>query len=133
MVDIAAVSYVAGWFRSQTLGLAAGVARLNDIVWLPFFYQYYAPYNSTMYSAVVHAALYAPVGVVCWLGARRRDRVELWLATVLAVLLALVAETSKVFLAGRLPDYTDVLIAAVSATVALAVLRLAFRSRHLAR
>ena len=131
LINIAAVAYVAGWSRSANLGVAAGVARLDDIVWLPFFYQYYAPYQSTMYSAIVHAALYAPVGVVCWLGARRRDRVRLWLATMLAVLLAFVAETSKVFLADRLPDYTDVLIAAVSATVALAVLRLASQSQRL--
>ena len=130
LVNIAAAAYVAGWFRSPTLGVAAGVARLDAIVWLPFFYQYYAPYQSTMYSAMVHAALYAPVGVVCWLGARRRDRVRLWLATMVAVLLAFLAETSKVFLAGRLPDYTDVLIAAVSATVALAVLRLASQSQR---
>jgi len=126
-----ALAYVGGWFRSQWLGVAAGLARLGDVVWLPFFYQYYAPYTSTMYSAMVHAALYAPVGVACWLWTRRRDRVRLSLATLLAVLLASVAETSKVFLAGRLPDYTDVFIAAVSATLALAVLRLASRSQHL--
>jgi VanZ family protein len=122
-----AVAYVGGWFRSQKLGVAAGLARLDDVVWLPFFYQYYAPYTSTMYNAMVHAALYAPVGAVCWLWARRRDRVPLWLATLLAVLLAFVAETSKLFLAGRLPDYTNVFIAAVSATLTLAVLRLASR------
>ena len=102
LVNIAAVAYVAGWSRSATLGVAAGVKRLGDIVWLPFFYQYYSPYNSTMYSAIIHAALYAPVGVACWLGARHRDRIRLALATGLAVLIAFVAETSKVFLAGRL-------------------------------
>jgi VanZ family protein len=133
VVNIAAVAYVAGWFRSRNLGVAAGMARLHDIVWLPFFYQYYAPYNATMFSAMVHVALYAPVGVVCWLWVRRRDRVRLGLATALAVLLAFVAETSKVFLAGHLPDYTDVLIAAVSATAVLAVLRLASQSQHRAR
>jgi VanZ family protein len=127
---IIAVAYVAGWFRSQKLGVAAGLARLHDVVWLPFFYQYYAPYQSTMYSAMVHAALYAPVGVMCWLWTRNRDRAPLWLATLVAVMVAIVAETSKVFLAGRLPDYTDVFIAAVSATLALAVLRFASRSQH---
>ena len=124
------VAYVAGWFRAQKLGITAGMARLDDAVWLPFFYQYYAPYQSTMYSAIVHAALYAPVGAACWLWARHRDRVPLWRATLLAVLVAVVAETSKVFLSGRLPDYADVFIAAVSATLVLSVLRLASRSQH---
>ena len=124
---LVAVTYVGGWFRSPTLGLIAGLARLDDAVWLPFYYQYYAPYTATMYNAMVHAALYAPVGAVCWLWARRRDRVRLWLATLLAALLAFVVETSRVFLAGRLPDYTDVFIAAVSATLTLAVLRLVSR------
>ena len=133
LLNIAAVAYVAGWFRSPSLGVAAGMARLGDIVWLPFFYQYYSPYQSTMYSTIVHVALYAPLGAVCWLAARRRDRVELWRATLPAALIAWVAETSKVFLAGRLPDYTDILIAAVAATGALAILRLASRSQHGAR
>ena len=130
---IIAVAYVGGWFRAQKLGIAAGLARLDGVVWLPFFYQYYAPYTSTMSSAIVHVALYAPVGVFVWLWSRHRDRVPLRRATVLAVLLALVAETSKVFLSGRSPDYTDVFIAAVSATLALAVLRLGSRSQHLPR
>ena len=129
-LNIGAVAYVAGWFRSQKIGITAGIARLTDIVWLPFFYQYYSPYQSTMYSAMVHAALYAPVGVVCWLGSGRRNHVQLWPATVLAGVLAFLAETSKVFLAGRLPDYSDVLIAAVSATATLAVLRLAAGAQH---
>lgn len=123
-----AVAYVGGWLRSQPLGLTAGLARMDDAVWMPFYYQYYAPYTATMYSAMVHAALYAPVGVMCWLWARDRDHVTLWFATLVAVLLALIAETSKIFLAGHLPDYTDVLIAAISATLALAVLRFASRS-----
>ena len=123
-----AVAYVGGWLRSRPLGLTAGLARLDDAVWMPFYYQYYAPYTATMYSAMVHAALYAPVGAMCWLWARHRDCVPLWFATLVAVLLALVAETSKIFLAGRLPDYADVFIAAVSATLALAVLRFASRS-----
>ena len=83
-----------------------------------------------MYSAIVHVALYAPVGAACWLWSRHRDRVPLWRATLFAVLVASVAETSKVFLTGRLPDYADVFIAAVSATLVLSILRLAFARQH---
>jgi VanZ family protein len=127
--QLIAVAYVAGWFRAAKLGAAAGLARLDGVVWLPLYYQYYSPYQSTMSSAMVHAAVYAPVGALAWLWARHRDRVPLWRATLPAVVLAFVAETSKVFLADRLPDYTDVFIAAVAATLALAVLRLASGSQ----
>ncbi|MGO8754159.1 MAG: hypothetical protein ACLQHK_02885 [Gallionellaceae bacterium] len=130
---IITVAYVGGWFRSPRLGVAAGLERLGDVVWLPFFYQYYAPYNATMYSAIVHAALYAPVGVACWLWTWHRDRIRLRLAMIVAVLLAFVAETSKVFLAGHLPDYTDVIIAAVSAALVLTVLRLVSQPQRLPR
>ncbi len=128
---LVAVAYVAGWFRSQKLGIGAGLARLGDVVWVPFYYQYYAPYQSTMYSAIVHTALYVPVGMACWVWAHHRDRVPLWRATLLAVVLAIVAETSKLFLEGHLPDYADVIIAAVSATLTLAVVRVASRSPQL--
>jgi VanZ family protein len=127
---LAAVAYVAGWSRAPKLDVASGLARMNEVVWMPFYYQYFTPYQSTMQSAIVHAALYAPVGIGFWLWARRRDRFPLWPATVLAVVIAIAAETSKLFLAGRLPDYADVLIAAVSATLAAAVLRLVSRPRQ---
>ena len=120
---LVAVAYVAGWFRAQKLGVGAGLARLHEVVWLPFFYQYYAPYQATMSSTIIHVALYAPVGIACWLWTFRRDRIPLRYATVAAVLTALAAETSKVFLAGRHPDYFDVVIAGVSATLSFAVMR----------
>ena len=128
---LAAIAYVAGWFRAPKLDVYTGLARLSEVVWLPFYYQYYAPYQSTMQSAIVHTALYAPVGAMCWLWAKRRDRASVLTGGVLAALLAFAAETSKVFLAGRLPDYTDVMIAGAAAALALTVLRSLSRSPQL--
>jgi len=123
-----AVAYVGGWFRAERIGILEGLARLDDVIWQPFAYQYFAPYQSTMISTMVHVALYAPVGVMCWLWIQNRDRVQLWVATLLAAVLAFVAETSKIFLAGHHPDYADVFIAAVSATLALTILRFVSRT-----
>ena len=75
---LVAVAYVGGWIRAPKVGIRVGLARLADVVWMPFYNQYYSPYQSTMYSTMVHAALYAPVGVACWLWARHRDSVPLW-------------------------------------------------------
>jgi len=117
------VFYAAGWFRAKPLGISTVLSRWDHIVWVPFYYVYYNPYTSTMLSAMVHFSLYALVGVMCWLWARNRDRVRLWLAAAFAAPLCFVAETSKVFLAGRMPDYSNVFIALVSATLVLAILR----------
>src|SRR5436309_2779455 len=82
------VAYVAGWLRAPMLPVSTGMARIHEIIWLPFNYQYFAPYQSTMQSAIVHTALYMPVGVLCWALARARDRVSLWAAALTAGLLA---------------------------------------------
>ncbi len=118
------LAYIAGWFRSDGyLGIADALPRVNDIVWMPFYFQYFEGYQSTMRSVMVHAVLYAPVGAACWLWARHRDRVPLAAAMLVAGGLAFVVESSKLFIAQRKPDYTDVLIAAVAAAVVLAILR----------
>jgi len=120
---LAAIVYVVGWFRAPWLGVDGALARLDEVRWMPFFHQYFAPYTATMASTLLHLALYAPVGLLCWLWAHRRAQASLGLAAALAAVLAFGAETSKVFLAGRVADYTDVLIAAVAAAAALVVLR----------
>ena len=118
------VLYVAGWFRAERLSPSKAMGRFGHIVWLPFYYTYYNPYQSTMLSVLVHFVLYAPIGVICWLWVRNRDTVPVWLAALLAAPLSFAVETSKLLLADRLPDYSDVLIATIAASLLLATLRL---------
>ncbi len=73
----AALAYAAGWFTTAKLGVAAGLARFGDIVWMPFYYEYFSAYQATMFSAIVYTVLYAPVALLCWLWVRRRDRIPL--------------------------------------------------------
>jgi hypothetical protein len=120
----ALLAFVAGWSRARILDVDAALARVADIEWLPFYYEYFAPYQSTMQSAIVHAALYAPVGLACWLWSRNRHGIALAWAAWWAAALAAISETSKLFLAGRQPDYTDVVIAVASASIMLGGLRL---------
>lgn len=120
---LAAVAYVDGWFRSDYLGFAGAAQRLASVAWMPFFYQYYAPYAETMQSTIVYAALFGCIGVFRWLWARDRAGMRLWSAAILAGLFAFVTETGKVLLSNRHPDYTDLLIAVVSASGTLALLR----------
>jgi VanZ family protein len=123
------VLYAAGWSRAERLRLSDAVERIDQIVWLPFYYTYYNAYQATMLSALVHFVLYAPVGAICWLWDRSGDRVPVWFAASSATLLCFAVETSKLFLSNRTPDYSDVLIACVAATLALTTLRLFSRQQ----
>lgn len=125
-----AVFYVAGWFREPHLEIAAGLARLQDVVWMPFYYPYYATYQSTMLSSMVQTGLYAPVGLGCWLWSMRHGCMRPLHAALLAAAVAFVAETSKLFSAGFHPDYTDVFFAAGAASFVHAVLQMIFPSQN---
>jgi VanZ family protein len=129
---LTAVAYVAGWFHGQRLDMARGLARVDSIVWLPFVHQYFAEYQATMFSAMVHFSLYAPVGAMCWLWVRNRERAPLGAAALIAALIAIIFEMSKVFLAEKQPDFADVVIAAASAMLSLTILRFVLPGRRVA-
>lgn len=118
------LAYAGGWARSGFLGVEAGIARVAGIVWMPFHYQYYAPYADTMMRTLAYAVLYAPVGIAVWAWSKRRDRVPLWIAPVVATALAAGFELAKVFLDARHTDTTLLLVAAASAWAAARVMRL---------
>jgi len=123
MPYLAAVAFVAGWFRTPRASAALAAEQARDIVWMPFFYLYYTPYTAVMQSLAVHTLLYLPVGVAVWLWSKRRSEVSLGWAAALAAAISIAAETSKLLLVGRHPDYGDVLFATFAAVLSLAVLR----------
>jgi VanZ family protein len=120
---LAAVAYVAGWIGGRWVGIDAGLARLADVQWMPFYYQYYSTEQALIRSTLVHLFLYAPVGVAAWLWGRRSRSVSAAAAALAALAVAAVAETGKLFVAGKHPDYTDLLFAAASAWATATVLR----------
>jgi VanZ family protein len=120
---LAAVAYVAGWAGGRWIGVEAGLARLGGVQWMPFYYQYYSTEQALIRSTLLHLFLHAPVGVAAWLWGRRSGRVSAAAAALLAGGAAAVVETGKLFIAGRHPDYTDVLFAMASAWTIATVLR----------
>jgi len=120
---LGAVAYVAGWFGRRWLGLEAGLARLAGVEWMPFFYQYYSTEQALIRSTLVHLVLYAPVGFAVWLWGRRTNSASALAAALLAGIVAIVAESGKLFIPGKHPDYTDVLLAMVAASVAATLMR----------
>lgn len=116
--------------RDLRFDLGRAAQTLSDLQWLPFYYHYMVSESVAIASVMLHLVMYAPVGAAVWLWglapqAPRRDRrleAVLWAAG-----LALVMESGKLFVAGRHPDFTDVLIAAVAALAAFALLSWAWR------
>lgn len=117
-----------GWFRAawQPLELALGKLRWEMV--LPFYYHYFSSETGAMESLLANLVLYLPLGAGLWawrLAARLRGqapgRGPAWEAgagaaqgALLAVGLALVAEAGKLFVPGKHPDPTNLLIAAVA-------------------
>jgi len=120
---LAAVGYVGGWLGGDWLGLEEGLARFGEVKWLPFYYQYFTTEQALIRSTLLHLALFLPVGAGVWLWGRGRRRISPAAAAALAAAIAFVVESGKLFLAGKHPDYTDVLLAASAGWVAATVLR----------
>lgn len=115
LLTLAAVN---GWFASPWLTFSEGLARMTRLRFLPFYYHYFTSEATAMTSLLANAAMYAPVGVALWAWRRSRrlpDRGGIWPASLGAALLALPLELGKLWLPGRHPDLTDLLIAATAA------------------
>lgn len=108
-----------GFFSSRFESTWVAVAKLREVRFLPFYYHYYTSETEAMRSLLIHAGAYAPVGLIVWIFRNGQGgRTTLWLCAFVAALTALPMEALKLFLHGKKPDPTDVLIAAAAASLA---------------
>ena len=56
------------------------VAKLHEVRFLPFYYHYFTTETQAMYSLLLYAGAYAPIGIIVWLfaGGRGAPRAALW-------------------------------------------------------
>jgi VanZ family protein len=121
--------YVSGWFSAPWLDVQAALGRLSEVEWMPFYYHYFTSETAATVSLTLTALLYAALGAARWLWSPDDSRTAGVAATALvAAALATLIETGKLFVPNRHPDPTDILIAAVSAPLALVLCRLFARS-----
>ena len=101
-------------FRIDVGGAAEQFAALR---FLPFYYHYHVSEAVAIFSVLSHLWMYAPVGVLLWLGtfdpSWQRSRVGL--AALLALVLSVVLEGGKLFMVGLRPDPSTVWIAMFAA------------------
>ena len=94
-------------------------ANLEDLKWTPFYYHYFTTELQAVRSLVARAAVFAPIGLMVWLGlgapARARGAV---FAGVGAAALAAGLETARLMKVDLRPDMTNILIAFAAAWAA---------------
>ena len=111
-----------GWFDGQWGDLQYGLAKLNDLHFLPFYYHYYTSETTSVLSLLSYVVLYFPIGLAYWAWSSTtvnpERRAAYWVISLGAGFAALVMEAGKLFVPGKHPDPTDVLIAAAAACLA---------------
>ena len=111
-----------GFFGSRMAGVAEALSKLQQVRFLPFYYHYFTSETQAMYSLLVHAGAYAPIGIAVWVVRNGRgDRGSLWLSAMAAAVAAASMETLKLFMVDKRPDPTNVLIAGAAAALAALV------------
>ncbi|HET6235248.1 MAG TPA: VanZ family protein [Acetobacteraceae bacterium] len=106
------------WVRPEQ-----ALAGLNLRGLLPLWYDYISSKSHALQSTAVHAAMYAPLGVMVWLRRGGTSRTALAAAT-LGGLLALMIELGRGLKPGLQPDVTIVLIGAIAAAAANRVMQM---------
>lgn len=126
MTPFAALPYfglltvLAGWYAASWLPAGEALAHLADARFMPFYYHYYSTEPAAMASLLANAGMYVPAGLALW----ARQVVELplgrrsaWGAALTAAALALIIELGKLWVPGKHPDFTNLLIAAAGAAL----------------
>lgn len=119
------------WFSGNWLGLSEGVARLDQVRFIPFYYHYYTTEKTALISLLFQIGIYAPIGIGFWLwrwATRSTSLISsnIFMVALAAGLVACVIEAGKLFTPQTSPDPTDILIAIISATIVYRLLDLIF-------
>lgn len=112
------LAVVTGWFVRPWQDLDHAQAQWQALRLMPFYYHYYTSEAVALFSLGSVVVMYLPVAVLGW-----SLRWSMATAGIVAGLICLVMESSKLFLGGTHPDPTNALIALAS--VALLSQRLA--------
>ncbi|HEY8100304.1 MAG TPA: VanZ family protein [Burkholderiaceae bacterium] len=109
------------WHFHDWLSWEAGLARLPQIHFLPFYYHYFTTETAALASLLRIAASYAPIGFILWMNSGSRQR-GAQVSALVAALMAAAFEFAKLFQTGLHPDPTNVLIAASAAAIGYALI-----------
>ena len=124
-VYLVALMWANAWFSARWVGVGQASAKWENVRWLPFYYHYFTTETHALRSLLAVVAMYVPVGIGCWMWTLRpahaRAGGSVLIPALIAAPLAFVMEMGKLFVSGKQPDPTDVLIAMVAAAASYGV------------
>ena len=107
-----------GWFTVRWHGLAAAMAQLAEVNFMPFYYHYFTTEAIALFSLVTVSASYVPMGLMVWAFGRSPLA-----ALAFASLSASLIESGKLFIRDAHPDPTNILLAGVASWLTVRLLR----------
>ncbi len=106
-----------GWFSGPWQGIADGLQSFDARSLIPFYYHYFSTEAAALRSTIFNAALYLPIGLVFQAlrtGGRQSAASSLRVCIFAAISIAFVLEIGKLFVINKHPDFTNLIIAAIS-------------------
>ena len=119
-----------GWFSHDWVGLEEALSKIDKNMFIPFYYHYFGTEMNAVVNLLSNAAAFVPIGVAYWAWhfSRRTFSSCAFMASFYGVVAAVFIETGRLFPAGKYPDFTNVLIAGVSAGAGYRILTWAYRA-----
>ena len=119
-----------GWFSHDWVGLEEALSKINKNMFIPFYYHYFGTELNAVINLLSNAAAFVPIGVGNWAWhfSRRTFSGCPLMASFYGGAVALFIEAGRLFPAGKYPDFTNVLIAIVSAGAGYRILTWAYRA-----
>jgi VanZ family protein len=114
-----------GYFSNRWVTATDAMQKLADIHPAPFYGHYFASTAWATSSVLQYFAMYVPAGILYWLwqSSRKSDMrtFKHWFAMLAGASTAFVVETGKLFIQGKYPDTTNILLAAFAGSGAFTV------------
>lgn len=120
-----------GWTLSEQSITLPSTEKIEKINYLPFYYHYYSTEAVALTSLLSIFAMYLPVGLGVWLWNYNNKHSAFKItAGLFAVSLCLVMETGKLFMVGKHPDPTNLIISFASAFITYSIAELIYQWFH---
>jgi len=111
---------LSGWSETGWLDISKGFSRFDLHMMLPFYFDYFSTETRAVLSVLFNFGLYVPVGFSGWLLSSYKKGHKAWYmrgSVILSMFLSLFIETGRLFQKGLHPDFTNIIIAGVSAAI----------------
>jgi len=116
-----------GWSIFNLQLTDSATESFNNINWLPFYYHYYTSEAVALSSLLSIVIMYIPIGLGLWLYDQNNQKFNRGgIAGIYAAIICLTLEASKLFIASKHADPTNILISFFSALISYKLVNLIY-------